>query len=264
MIRRTARDETGAESWTLISQVEHARLSGMLAEAWDPAPFLGLDCREELLAAIYHHDDGWAGWERSPGVDPATGRPLSFTEMPLVESLAIWRDSIAAAARHGDLAAHVVSAHFCSLLRRFSSHWKSDPAKAAIVAEFLSSQEQYRSDRLFAWSQRSQWADPAAVAKAALKLLQTFDSLSLWLCCSERSDPETFGLPGGSPITVLMATPSEVEVSPWPFRGDRAEFEVVGRTVPAIRYQTPAELAVAPSRQARLKWAFLGSLGKKA
>ena len=260
----TGRDETGAESWTLISQVEHARLSGMLAEAWDPALFSMFPCRGELLAAIYHHDDGWAAWERSPGIDPQTGRPLNFTEMPLVESLAIWRDSISSAGRHGNLAAHVVSGHFCSLLRRFSSRWQNDPAKGAMAAEFLTSQQQHQADRLAAWRERSNVADAAAIADAALKLLQTFDSLSLWLCCSEQPEPETFMLSGGSTTTVRLAAPFEVEISPWPFGGDRAEFEVVGRNVPAIRYQSPAELAVAPSRQAKLKWAFLGSLGKKA
>ena len=264
MIRRAIRDETGADCWMLISQVEHARLSGALAERWDPAPLERLNCREELLAAIYHHDDGWADWERSAGIDPESGRPLNFTEMPLVESLAIWRDSIASAGQHGDLAAHVVSAHFCSLLRRFSSRWQSDPAQTAIATEFLTSQEQFQAERLRACRVRSNEAEAAAVAKMALAVLQTFDSLSLWLCCSEQPDAETFELPGAQPATVKMGSPLEVEVSPWPFRGERAEFEVVGRAVPAIRYESPAELAVAPSRQMQLKWAFLGSLGKKA
>lgn len=264
MIRRAIRDETGADCWLLISQLEHARLSGALAERWDPAPLERLTCREELLAAIYHHDDGWADWERSAGIDPESGRPLNFTEMPLVESLAIWRDSIASAGRQGDLAAHVVSAHFCSLLRRFSTRWQADPAKTAIAAEFLAGQEQLQAERLRARRQRSNEADAAVVAEMALRVLQTFDSLSLWLCCSEQPAAETFGLPGDLPATVAMAAPFEVQISPWPFRGDRAEFEVVGRTVPAIRYQSPAELAVAPSRQLKLRWAFLGSLGKKA
>lgn len=263
MIRRAIRDETGADCWMLISQVEHARLSGVLAESWDPAPFERLNCRQELLAAIYHHDDGWADWERSAGIDPESGRPLNFTEMPLVESLAIWRDSIASAGAYGDLAANVVSAHFCSLLRRFSTHWRSDSAKTAIANEFLASQQRFQSERLDVWSKRSPVDDAAGVASAALKLLQAFDSLSLWLCCSPQPQPETFELPGGTSTTIRSLAPSEAEISPWPFATPTLEIEAVGRAVPATAYRSRADLAVAPAQPAQLKWTLLGGLGKK-
>ncbi|HUY92506.1 MAG TPA: DUF3891 family protein [Pirellulales bacterium] len=264
MIRRAIRDETGAECWLLISQVEHARVSGLLAERWDPAPFDRLNCREELLAAIRRHDDGWADWERTAGVDPESGRPLSFTEMPLAESLAIWRASIASAGRHGDLAGHVVSAHFCSLLQRFSSNWRNDPAKAAIAGEFLACQQGYQAECLKTWSRRANVSDAPAIAGAALKVLQVFDALSLWLCCSEHPLPETFELPGGSATTIRSVAPSEAEISPWPFAMPRLEIEVAGRSVPAIRYRSRADLAVSPATQAKLKWVLLGGLGKKA
>lgn len=264
MIRRTTRDETGAECWVLISQVEHARISGVLAERWSPNLFSQLNCGDELLAAIHHHDDGWADWEQAVGVNPETGRPLNFTEMPLVESLAIWRDSIASAGRHGDLAGYVVSAHFCCLLNRFSSRWQNDPAMTAIAAEFFTSQKQQQADRLAAWKRHVTIGDAAATADAALKTLQVFDSLSLWLCCSEHPEPETFELPGASSATIRALAPFEASISPWPFAEEQIELQAVGRLIPAIRYESPAALALASSRQAELSWTILGALGKKA
>ena len=264
MIRRTTRDEQGAECWVLISQVEHARISGVLAERWDPTPFSQFDCRDELLAAIDHHDDGWADWEQAIGVDPETGRPLNFTEMPLVESLAIWRDSIASASKHGDLAGYVVSAHFCSLLHRFSSRWQNDAAKATIAGEFFASQKQHQADRLAAWNRRARVADVGVAANAALKTLQIFDSLSLWLCCSEHPEPEAFELPGAPATAISSLAPFKASISPWPFADERIEVQAAGRLIPAIRYDSPADLALAPSRQADLKWTILGGLGKKA
>ncbi|HVW35890.1 MAG TPA: DUF3891 family protein [Pirellulales bacterium] len=264
MIRRTTRDEQGAECWVLISQVEHARISGVLAGRWDPSISSQFDFRDELLAAIYHHDDGWADWEQAIGVDPETGRPLNFTEMPLVESLAIWRDSIAAASRHGDLAGYVVSAHFCSLLHRFSSRWQNDAVKAAIAGEFFESQKQHQADRLAAWNRRVKVPDVGVAADAALKMLQIFDSLSLWLCCSEHPEPETLEPPGAPAATIRSLAPFKATISPWPFADERIELEAVGRLIPATRYESPAELALAPSRQAALKWTILGGLGKKA
>jgi hypothetical protein len=37
MIRRPFHTESGGDAWMLISQVEHARLSGALAAAWSDA-----------------------------------------------------------------------------------------------------------------------------------------------------------------------------------------------------------------------------------
>jgi hypothetical protein len=264
MIRRTTRDEQGVECWVLISQVEHARISGVLAERWDPRVFSPFDYRGELLAAIYHHDDGWADWEQAIGVDPETGRPLNFTEMPLVESLAIWRASIASASKHGDMAGYVVSAHFCDLLRRFSSRWQNDAAKAAIAGEFFECQKQHQADRLERWNRRARVADAVIAADTALKTLQIFDSLSLWLCCSEHPKPETFELPGAPPTTIRSLAHFEASISPWPFADERIELQAVGRLIPATRYESPADLALAPSRKADLKWTILGGLGKKA
>jgi hypothetical protein len=38
MIRRNQTDDDGQAAWLLISQIEHARLSGEMAAAWGAAP----------------------------------------------------------------------------------------------------------------------------------------------------------------------------------------------------------------------------------
>src|SRR5689334_22023337 len=101
MIRRPQPGVDSQPQWVLISQVEHARVSGELAEHWAAG---ALAPRDELVATIYHHDDGWREWEQRPDVDPEPGRPRAFTEMPLADSLVIWQRSIDAAARLGNLA----------------------------------------------------------------------------------------------------------------------------------------------------------------
>ena len=260
MIRRTQQDDTGAESWILISQVEHARLAGMLAERWAQPPLAPLERGDELLEAIYHHDDGWADWERTAGVDVESGRPIDFTEMPLVESLAIWRDSIASAAEHGPLAGYLVSAHFCALLERFSSGWKKTPSQTAIAEAFLAGQEEQQS----AWLGQPQESWESAVgsvervleAQDALVFLQNCDALSLWLCCSQHPSPQTFALAGAPAATFRSDAKFAVTASPWPFLADRFELEAVGRSIPAIRYETPAALATAPAQPARMRWSF--------
>ena len=90
MIRRDYQDTDGTACWLLVTQPEHARLAGELAEHWGAGTVAPLVSPAELLPAVYHHDDGWSDWEQHPTLDPEHGRPRSFTEMPLERSLEIW------------------------------------------------------------------------------------------------------------------------------------------------------------------------------
>ncbi len=257
MIRRTVRTAAKPEQWILISQVEHARLAGKLAESWGRQGVAALEPRSELLNAIFHHDDGWADWERSPGLDSKTGRPLQFTEMPLVESLAIWEDSIISASHFGPLAGYVVSGHFCELLRRFSARWKGEEAMTAMAHDFLDSQRQQQTEWSAEWARQPAASEPDVTLANALQFLQLFDSLSLWLCCSETPEPEEFESPGGPKIAVRLAGPGQVAVDPWPFQPESLQLSAVGRSLPASRYDTPPALATAPVQPVTLNWRLL-------
>ena len=149
-----------------------------------------LEPRDELLPAIFHHDNGWALWEDAPGIDSELGRPLNFTEMPLSDSLLIWQRSIDAAYGYGDLAGYVVSGHFSALLRH-SNHWHKIGTHPHVdAAEFLERQDTFRSHALARWEARHPTANASAVAERGLKWLQFFDALSLWFCTAERVRPE--------------------------------------------------------------------------
>ena len=116
MIRREVRFADGRRQWLLISQIEHARISGDLAERCmeqfgDSDSALNT-VREELLQAIVHHDDGWIEWEMAPRLDLDFGRPLSFLELPIDDALAVWSRSIDAVGKFGEFAAWVVAGHF--------------------------------------------------------------------------------------------------------------------------------------------------------
>src|SRR5262245_45303071 len=97
MIRRKLTLSNEAPLWLLVSQVEHARISGELARHWKDV------FSQEVINAIAHHDDGWAKWEDSPKLNREIGGPYSFLEMPLTEALSIWDESIAAARNFGPL-----------------------------------------------------------------------------------------------------------------------------------------------------------------
>ncbi|MGH7192747.1 MAG: DUF3891 family protein, partial [Candidatus Saccharimonadales bacterium] len=246
MIRRTDVDSSHQDRWILVSQVEHARLSGVLAEAWGRPPFAPLEPRDDILAGVRHHDDGWSAWEVAPKVDAQAGRPLDFTEMPMTDSLAIWRESIAAAEKIGPLPGYMVSGHFSALLRRFSSRWASDEAAATLAQGFLDQQ----AERQAHWIElRRAGGDREACraeADRAVAWLQMFDALSLWFCCAPRSEPETVEPPGGPALSFRPATSAyQMEVSPWPFVDSRLELTAVGRAIAIAHYANPSDLATA-------------------
>src|SRR5437588_5307222 len=98
MIRREIQMSDGAAIWLLVSQVEHAHVSGELMRHWRD------ELTPDVVEAIWHHDDGWTAWEAKPKLNPAIGGPHSFLEMPLGESLLIWDHSIVEARKFGPLA----------------------------------------------------------------------------------------------------------------------------------------------------------------
>jgi hypothetical protein len=245
MIRREA---LAGDEWLLISQIDHARLAGDLAAAWGAPPFAPLVPRDELLWAIYHHDDGWHAWEQSPDVDPKTGRPRSFTEMEIDDSLAIWGASIDPAFEVGPLEGYAVAGHFCALARRVAA-WKSSDPRWPAVNDFLA-----HNDRLM---NQARQHFPEEVASHAVTWLQFFDALSLWLCCAPATEPDRAEPPGGPELTLSPLAAEAIRIAPWPFTVPAVNLEVPARAVPAHPYRDRAELASAAAHTVRIRWDFL-------
>lgn len=286
MIRRDATLADGRPGWLLISQVEHARLSGALAAAARPHSLLGLDSAEEsggdslstelaavraeMLAAITHHDDGWRGWQAAPKLDPDHGRPYSFTEMPAGDALRIWSGSIAAAAVEGPLAAWMVAGHF----RRLLDH--SDSLGAGPLADlWRAAQDRSRDLYLDEWKFAAPDVHTGALAEHALEALWIFDAISLWFCCGcpggDAAEPTEEAFACG-PLAIGDGTTLATELQhaapvaghgvaiarPWIFAVETIELDAPAMLVPAKRYDCTAEL-VAAYEPTTLRWTLRDS-----
>lgn len=263
MIRRDIRLADGAAGWMLISQLEHARVSAELAarctgrfasnpqragSSPTPAPLHPSPLREEVLAAIRHHDDGWLSWEQSPRLDRTSGRPLTFTELEPAEAIAIWSASIAAATAVGPLAAWMVASHFLRLARRHA-----DDKAHGELQSWRSQMVEHCAGWLASWQTQDPQQYTAEVAAAALEWLWTFDEISLWLCCTCLGDepipcaPDAYLAGRGTPLAMeLAATGAAASTAmPWRFTASSIDVEITGQAVPAAHYQKPAELLAA-------------------
>jgi hypothetical protein len=254
MIRRDS--TAGSERfgrWILISQIDHARLAGRLAEHWGAGGYAPPVPRDELLWAIYHHDDGWRNWDESPGVDPQRGWPRNFVEMELGDSLAIWEASIRAAEQAGKLEALLIAGHFCALLRRASAWQSTDPARPA-AERFLANYDRVMSAWQRDWQAESSLKNTPQRARQALAQLQFFDALSLWFCCAAASEFETIATPGGPALSITPFDPPQMALDPWPLDVESLNLDVSGWAIPMAHYQNRAEVAAAPSQPVSLRW----------
>ncbi len=277
MIRRDIDLGDGRASWLLVSQVEHARLSAVLAERclehFGQASLSGTDsamvatqiesARHELLQAIARHDDGWTQWETHPGLDPKRRRPLSFRELPLDETLANWEGSIKSAAEVGPLAAWVVSGHFAALLETS----QSDHDRAA-SAKWLAKTADQRVAWLAEWQALNPTLHTTQLAEEALVWLQTFDVMSLWICSvcpfggEEVSQwPEGYHIGPDKLLDTRIAADPKADISecgvvtvdPWRFDVPELAIELAAHVVPVRQYQNAREL-LAAYKPLQLRW----------
>lgn len=259
MIRRNFVDERGTASWLLISQVAHARISGVLTARWHEL------FPPEVIEGITHHDDGWANWEAAPQLDPARCRPLSFLEMPVADAISIWSDSISSARRIGPLAGAIVAGHFIGLASG-SDHAAKPPAR-----DWLHAMAESRAAWINEWKQ-ARLLHNSALATDAQEMLLAADLLSLWLCCDGPvTTQESTSVPNAEmetrAATVLGRYRFSVQsknmsgsgidwqgsLSPWPFAGDSLALEAPAIAVPAAHYTSWAEIAAA-ARPMQLRW----------
>lgn len=103
----------------LVTQPAHAWISGQLAENWGGYGFPRPGPWKELCFAAARHDDGWASFDRHPGLNPGTGAPYDFKNIPISDHMTIWDRSVALAGQYSRFGALLVSRHISGL---FSMH----------------------------------------------------------------------------------------------------------------------------------------------
>lgn len=217
-----------AEYW-LITQADHAALSGAIAAALGP-PLLR-QFSSDVVEGIAHHDDGWAPFDAQ--VAFTGGRPLSFLDFLPQDFLRAWTSSIDSAEKLSPIAGAIVSRHFCRLgQNRVESHVDS-AENCRLLVTFLHC-EQERQQRLLGGHSREEF-------EFLTDVLQFCDVLSLYLCCGASEDVEFRQSFGGRPIRLrrqAARTPDQAAVccfEPSPFTGGGVDLAVLARHFPEDR-----------------------------
>ncbi len=203
-----------------IGQPSHAWLSGQLARAWGNSRFGTVEPLEEVCLAAEQHDIGMAAWDLAPALNPDTGLPQSFIEMPLPTHMLLWRLGPRRVLPQSRYASLLVSMHGARLYgRRDLRKLASEQADA--VRAFLGEQREFQ-DRLLC----SLRADPATAAAATpgavarnSDLVWTWDVLSLALCLdwAPQRVPGVPTIDGAAELQLTAAEGGALRLDPWPF-----------------------------------------------
>lgn len=212
------------QAWQVVLQTDHADLAGAFASAWaEQGPR-----HASLVLAAKRHDDGWAVWERSPLVDPKTGRPVNFLDVQVPTHLAFYRAAIAAVADEDPYAGLLVSMHGAGIYRRrYGLDSAPGLAQAAEVADQV---EAFVAEQEAGYARRMAEAGVDDERRLAdYRLLQLYDRLSLYFCMCDVEAGEEAELQG---YRILPLAPWRVAVAPFPFAESPARFTLLRRLVP--------------------------------
>ena len=219
------------DGWIAIGQPGHAWVSGQLARAWGNARFPTPAPREEVCLAAEQHDLGMAAWDAAPALNPDTGRPQSFLEMPVATHLELWARAPRLAGSQSRYLALLVSLHGTTL---YGMHdlAREPPDVAVAIREYFDGQRALQDELVATLREDPRYAEhatPEAVDRNR-RLVFALDGLSLALCM-DRFPWTVRDVPGaeGSTDATIDGSGRHATVDPWPFVADRVEVRCDGR-----------------------------------
>ena len=254
----------------LISQPDHAALSGYLAAHWGnvefavPGHFAASSNAERLRAetvlAIAEHDNGWWEWEADPEIDHRDGLPLHLTDISQQTGFERWRRGVARFEQRHPYVALLISFHAYRLVAPRVDKLPAPahqhplfglPGAMALprgeewdeairfVADLENGQRELKTrlaaDPSWAAAVKAEHLDPHA------RLLQVADALSLYLCLGAGTERSFDEVPRGNrgdrvSLTLVPRSGGRVAVEPYPFDSDPLPMVLPARVVDSPPY----------------------------
>jgi hypothetical protein len=182
-----------------------------------------------------------AGWDLRPTLNPETGLPHSFMEMPLAAHLELWSHAAEKMLRQSAYAALLVSMHG-SALYEMRDVDRMEAAEAGAVRAFLADRRA-EQDRLLAELGLSR-----AEVQPNQRLVWIWDFMSLAFCL-DWAPRETEG------VRLRPAGERRVAVDPWPFAAGELTVHCEGRRIGGpFEDEASMHAALDAARPERLEW----------
>jgi hypothetical protein len=238
--------ETQDDTVLLITQEDHAELSGQFASHWGNEQFSKLKPYESMVFATLHHDSGYREWEGIPPINLPERRPYGHREdSPSFEEteLRAYVTNVDWVKAHDPYAALIVSMHRTGLWQnRYDvlgpAKRKSERSQETwAVIENLESRQRDEKRLLSNGEpgfERQLWFN--------YKSLQVYDVLSLYFCCNgyegERLKedrigpvPVSYNTQEEASLRILPINQTAVHMSPYPFDSSPLKIGLRARTL---------------------------------
>jgi hypothetical protein len=247
IIREPAGGEAGGET-LVVNQTEHSRFVGQLAAHWGNDEVARPDPWESVVRAAIYHDYGWITYETNPLVNPQSGAPYRFLELPLEErqlqSYQWCIDWIAATDLYSGL---IISRHRTGLWKGRYGVMRHPQRKYDLheldrrIVELIERNEAWQEKVLESLDERSR-----ARFATNYRMMQVWDLLGLYFCCQEPYDdyidPIPTGFGGeGRRMTMTRAGARKVRFDPYPFDEPRLRVQLACKRLPARKYASVAQ-----------------------
>ena len=212
-----------------VTQTDHAQLSAELLGLWTLNGLPKHPRRKDLLFAVREHDNGWREADAAPRVDPESGRPFDYRNLPSEFRLDLWKRGVERLITSHPYAALLIAAHCLNLhqSRRNEHGWQDFLSQTVVLQEELLesaglSQEELEED--YAW-------------------MELADTISLVVCDAWNGRTEQHG-------SVFGSKDGALEIEPFSLAGTTS-FKVACRHVPMKPYSSDSAFAAA---LAEAKW----------
>lgn len=231
----------------MITQNDHAQLSGLFAAHWGNAQFEKPGPYLSLVRAAMFHDRGWIRYETSPQLNSETGRTPNYRDVPTdraqLEAFEWAGDWLSAIDPYAGL---MIAKHRTGLWQGRYGVISHPPA---IRRGKLPPEIEAFITRSEAKQERSAESFDAAALAVNYRLLQVWDLMSLYICSTEVRKPDRIEpvpvanrADGGVAMTLLPLEQQTIAIDPYPFDEPYLTTNVIHRRLKQTKFKDTAEL----------------------
>jgi hypothetical protein len=230
----------------MITQNDHAQLSGLFAAHWGNQQFEKPRPYGSLVRAAMFHDRGWIRYETSPQLNPETGKTPNYREVPndhsqleAFEWAGDWLSGI------DPYAGLMIAKHRTGLWQGRYGVITYPPAiqrgvLPPSIKDFISRSE--AKQKVVA-----EGVDTSELA-TNYNLLQVWDMMSLYICSTEvlkpdRIEPVPVGYSDGAGVgmTLTPLEPATIALDPYPFDQPSLMANLIFRRLTQSKFKDSAE-----------------------
>lgn len=203
-------------SFIMITQHDHAKISGEIARKWKEKFFEGIDRKEEAVLGIFEHDRSWIEPDAAPLWNRKKEKPYSFMDYPLDLKVQFYKKGIDEVEKMDHYASLLCSLHYVSFLQ-----YEEDPIGTDFVENEITRQLHLLKNCGILGNMGME-----KQLQYHLSILKFCDNLSLYICLNEPGAikekvhpfykdgiPPTFPFANQKPIQVTWTDQETISLS---------------------------------------------------